>query len=83
MQWSFRIVNIQVHQWLYVNLCENSKIIQILRYFTGGSLDACFTQPVNIFEIKQKVCTLEQNLCKQDPSHGGLHMQQGKHTSNS
>ena len=60
----------------------------MLKYFTGRCLDAHFTQPVNIFEFKQKICTLEQgieipNLCKQAPPTEELHVQQGKHTPNS
>ena len=61
------------------------KIIQILRYFTGGCQDAHFTQPVNIFEIEQKICTLEQNIEFQKKPHPmkKLHVQQGKHKPNS
>ena len=42
----------------------------MLRYFTCRCLNACSTQPVNIFKIEQKLCILEQNIgfldfCKQ------------------
>ena len=55
------------------------------RYFAGGCLEAHSIQPVNIFEIEQKFCTLEkniefQNVYKQAPPTEELHMQQGKHT---
>ena len=46
----------------------------MLRYFTGGCLNAHSTQPVNNFKFEQKVCALEQsigfqNSCKISPAH--------------
>ena len=51
------------------NICENFKIIQLLRYFTCRCLNACSIQPANIFKIESKLYTLQQNIdyrfCKQ------------------
>ena len=64
---------------IYVKIIKLSKNLDILQ------VDACSTQPINIFEFEQKVCTLEQsiefqNLCKQALPTEELHVQQGKHS---
>ena len=51
---------------IYAKILKSSNHLDI---FSGGCLNACSIKPVNIFNIKQKFCILEQNIdfrfCKQ------------------
>ena len=53
-----------IHNYLciYVNLCQNLKIIGLLINFIFGYLIVHCIKPVNIFKIIQILCNLEQNI---------------------
>ena len=58
------VVESCTHDYLciYVNLCQNFKIIGSLRKFVHRYLIVCSIKPVNIFKISQILCNSQQNI---------------------